>query len=200
MSVSHRMQKIRSGQSLTHQNHSTVKQIHRHLTPALAAGPVEAGEERPSTVFEAFQRKYNLDAGAPPWKRLFFDWIYLPFNRFCFFKLNLIPPDHLECGHCGRAKGKDGRLGWVEQQGAFSQQWRAEQEAAKYPFGGVEPVTFDTGEQDCTCKPRSIFPNSKARKRYEKNSHATVGVEVTALQKLANTIALSERCETSETT
>lgn len=195
MSVTHRIQKMRHPNQRTH-NQQTERLSH-HLQ-SQASGVVPA--RLPSKVFEAFQRKYNVDAGSPLWKRLFFHWVYLPFNRFSFFKLGLIPPDHLVCGHCGSAKDRGGRLGWLERQGVFSNQWRAEQEAEKYAFGGVEPLAFDTGEQDCTCKPRSIFPNSVARRRYEKNSHATVGVDVTALQKLANVLASSERGEPSETT
>lgn len=151
----------------------------------IAAGSAAAPVKLPSTVFEAFQRKYDVDANSPAWKRLFFRYVYLPFNRFCFFKLHLIPPDHL----------RNGELGWLERQGVFSERWRAEQEAEKYPFGGVEPLAFDTGEDDCTCAPRSIFPNSTARKRYQKHSHQEVGVEVTAMQRLKNALAQSERHE-----
>lgn len=201
MSASHRIDKIQKSLSLS-RNHATGNLTRRPQIQVSGVVPAAAGEkvERPSSVFETFQLKYNLDLGSPLWRRLFHRWVYLPFNRFCFLKLNLIPPDHLVCGNCGSVKSKTGKLGWLERQGVFSQQWRAEQEAARYPFGGVEPLAFDTGEQDWTCNPRSIFPNSVARKRYEKNSHATVGVDVTALQKLANTLALSERGKSSETT
>lgn len=136
-----------------------------------------------SVVYEAFQRKYDIDANSPLWKRLFFHRVYLPFNRFCFFRLNLIPPDHL----------RNGELGWLERQGVFSKKWQAEQEAAKYPFGGVEPLTFDTGESNSTCAPRSLFPNSSARRRYERHSQQTVNVDVTALRRLENVLAQSER-------
>lgn len=196
MSASHRIGKIQKSLNL---NPSHATEITSHRQQIQGSGVVPA--KLPSEVFETFQRKYDLDEGSPLWKRLFHRYVFLPFNWFCFFNLNLIIPDHLLCEHCGRiTRTGKGRLGWLERQGVFSQQWRAEQEAAKYPFGGVEPLAFDTGEQDCTCKPRSIFPNSVARRRYEKNSHATVGVDVTALQKLANTLALSDRAESSETT
>lgn len=136
-----------------------------------------------STVYEAFQRKYDIDGNSPVWKRLFFRYVYLPFNRFCFFRLHLIPADHV----------RNGELGWLERQGVFSEQWRAEQEAAKYRFGGVEPLSFDVGEDDCTCSPRSLFPNSVARRKYERNSQQTVRVDVGAMQRLKYTIEMSDR-------
>lgn len=139
-----------------------------------------------SLVYEAFQRKYDIDENSPRWKKLFFRYVFLPFNRFCFFRLQLISPDHT----------RNGELGWLERQGVFSEQWRAEQEAAKYRFGGVEPLAFDTGEDDCTCSPRSLFPNSSARRKYEKKSQQVVRVEVGAMQRLKNTLALSDRGET----
>lgn len=187
-SVTHRIQKMRHPNQLS-RNRSTVKAIHRLQIRGSEAAPAKAGQVADlSTVFEAFQRKYNLDAGTPLWKRVFFRWIYLPFNRFCFFKLRLIPPDHVVCRRCGDDKGRNGTLGWLERQGVFSQKWRAEQEAEKYAFGGVEPLAFDTGEQDCTCQPRSIFPNSTARWKYERGSQQTVSVEVGAMQRLKNVL------------
>jgi len=185
MSMSHRVQRIRS--------HSQARSLLTVIPiPESAVVPVRL----PSTVYEPFQRKYNVDARSPLWKRLFFRYVFLPFNRFCFFRLGLITPDHLLCGHCGKVTNeRKGTLGWMERQGIFSDQWRAEQEAAKYPFGGVEPLAFNTGEEDCTCRPRSLFPNSAARARYQKHSYATVGVEVTALQRLANVLAQSEHHE-----
>lgn len=155
----------------------------RAVTNVVVSGAVPA--KPPSVVYEAFQRKYDIDKHSPRWKRFFFRYVYLPFNRFCFFRLRLIPPDHLS----------NGELGWLERQGVFSERWRAEQEAEKYPFGGVEPITFDTGESDCTCAPRSIFPNSVARKKYQKHSREEVGVSAAAMQRLKNALAHSERYE-----
>lgn len=183
MSATSRITKIQNNRSRSPQ---TAKAIHRQQIQGSAAAPAKVGI--PNTVFEAFQRKYNLDAGSPLWKRWFFRWVYLPFNRFCFFKLRLIPPDHVVCGRCGDDKGKNGTLGWLERQGVFTQKWRAEQEAEKYAFGGVEPLAFETGEQDCTCQPRSIFPNSTARRKYERGSQQTVSVEVGAMQRLRNVL------------
>lgn len=109
--------------------------------------------------FESFQWKYDIDRGSPWWRKIFFWLVYLPFVRFAYFKMKIVPPDHVD---------ERGRLGWLERQGVWSEEWRALQDAEKYPFGGVERLSFNRAERAETCNPRSRFPNSEASERYER--------------------------------
>lgn len=50
--------------------------------------------ERPSPqekCFQVEQWKWGIDAGAPRWKRLFFNWVFLPFLGFSY-KLGIPTP------------------------------------------------------------------------------------------------------------
>lgn len=180
MSVSHRMTKMRSSQSLTSQVRSTVKRNHRPLIPESEAAPAADLEAvKLKECFESFQRKYDIDRSSPWWKKLFFWLVYMPFVRFAFFKLRIVPMDHID---------ESGRLGWIERQGVWAERWQAEQDAERYPFGGVERLSFNAAEDDCTCAPRSLFPNSTARERYERSANKTVSVKESSLERLSRKI------------
>jgi hypothetical protein len=176
MSTSHRIQKIRN-QSQAIPNRSTVKAIHRQRIPESGAVPAKAPEAVSlKECFESFQRKYDVDSNSPWWKKLFFWAIYMPFARFAYFKMRIVPMDHVN---------EKGQLGWIERQAVWSEQWQAEQDAERYPFGGVERLSFNASEDSCTCAPRSQFPNSRAKKRYERRAHKTVAVTESSMERLS---------------
>lgn len=134
------------------------------------------GQERlPSELFRVFQWKYKPDSCKPWWKRWYFHWIYLPFARFSYFKMDVVPFERLE---------PDGSLSWKEDEGYFYDRWRAEQEAAKYPFGGYNPVAINASEQDASCKPRCQFPQSKARGLYVKHGKRLVELDLAPVERL----------------
>ena len=126
--------------------------------------------------FESFQRKYDIDEDSPWWKKLFFWYVYMPFARFAFFRMRIVPMDHVN---------EKGQLGWLERGTVWSEEWAALQDAGRYPFGGVERLRFDTPEDAGTCAPRSQFPNSSAKDRYDRNAHRTVPVKETSLERLS---------------
>lgn len=146
--------------------------------------PVRSEAVRPKECFESFQRKYDVDASAPWWKRAFFWYVYMPFARFAFFKMRIVPMDHVN---------EKGELGWLERQAVWSEEWQALRDAERYPFGGVERLAFNESEQDCTCAPRSQFPNSKARQRYDREAHKTIPINESSLERLDRKIAETDQ-------
>ena len=142
------------------------------------------GQERlPSELFRVFQWKYKPDSCKPWWKRWYFHWVYLPFARFSYFKMDVVPFERLE---------PDGSLSWKEDEGYFYDRWRAEQEAAKYPFGGYNPVAVNATEQDTSCKPRCQFPQSKARGVYVRRGKRSIELEVTPVERLREVVAMAD--------
>ena len=136
----------------------------------------QTGQERPhSKLFRAFQWKYKPDSSKPWWKRAYFHWIYLPFARFSYFRMDVVPFERLE---------PDGSLSWKEDEGYFWDEWRAVQEAAKYPFGGYNEVAVEATEGADSCKPRCQFPQSKARGAYAKHGKRQVEVDVAPVERL----------------
>lgn len=93
--------------------------------------------------FQTFQWKYDIDAHSPSWKKLFFHLVYLPFIRFCLYKLGIAVPEAIVLPNANLPKGA---LLIKEWQGCFSQKWRAEQEAAKHLHGGWTEVAFEWSE------------------------------------------------------
>lgn len=177
MSMSRRVQKMRHQPQAY--SRSTVKPTRPLRTPVL--GVVREEAEMAEAVklkecFESFQRKYDIDRDSPWWKRLFFWFVYMPFVRFSFFKMGIVAMDHVD---------REGRLGWLERQGVWSEEWRALQDAERYPFGGVERLAFNSAEDACTCAPRSQFPNSTASTKYERLDAETVPIEQSKLERLS---------------
>lgn len=179
MSMAHRIQKIQSNQnSRTNPNRWTVRAIRRQAIPATEVAPAKAGRVEAVKLkecFESFQLKYDVDKDSPWWKKAFFWYVYMPFARFSYFKVGIVPMDHVN---------DKGELGWLERQTVWSERWQALQDAERYPFGGVERLPFNALEQDCTCPPLSEFPNSKARERYERSANKTVSVTESSLERL----------------
>lgn len=134
------------------------------------------GQARPpSRIYRAFQWKYNIDKSCPWWRKLYFHFIWLPFARFSYLRVGIVPFDRLE---------PDGSLSWKEDQGYFTSEWQAAQEAAKYPFGGYNEVAMNAAENAESCKPRVQFPNSAAKRAYLKRGRRQVELDVGPLERL----------------
>lgn len=177
---------MRSSQSLTRHSHLTVNQIRPQQIRDTAAAPAAEGKAavKLKECFESFQLKYDIDRDAPWWKKLFFWFVYMPFARFAYLKMRIVPMDHLRCAYCLGPVKEDSRFGWLERQTVWSERWQARQDAERYPFGGVERLPFNAQEDECTCAPQSEFPNSKARERYERSANKTVPVTESSLERL----------------
>lgn len=84
--------------------------------------------EQPNTetkdVYKVAQWKWNIDKGAPQWKRLFFTWIFLPFQSFAF-KLGIPTPKEVlvETDERGRVRRT---FRWWEDEGIFDNASQAE--------------------------------------------------------------------------
>ena len=128
-------------------------------------------------IYPAFQWKYRIDASEPWWRRWYFHLVWLPFARFSCLKVGMVPFERLE---------PDGSLSWKEEQGYFTEEWRAAQEAAKYPYGGYRSVALNACESPLTCHSRSLFPNSKAQKHYRRRNQ--IAVDVAPVERLQQAI------------
>ena len=137
-------------------------------------------------LWQAIQWKYNVDASSSWLKRFYFRWIFLNFNRFSYWAFDLLPPDR---------RDNEGRLWWTEWQGAFAEEWKAEQEAAKHPFGHVIKIPFDSSLPAETVVTEQRSPNSPPRvqKHYRRNGTPTMEVPRLDLAKLASKVAQSDR-------
>jgi hypothetical protein len=123
-----------------------------------------------------FQWKYDVDASSPWWKKLYFHAIFLPFLRFSWFVIGLVPPHRKE---------PDGSLSWKEDEGFYFNLDVAHHHAAKYPYGGISIVRVDASEPDETVTDRSYFPNSMARERYaQRLSRLTTEVDLPPVESL----------------
>jgi hypothetical protein len=159
--------------------------ILRHLPGATKAQVAELSEGRPSPLPKripcAFQRKYDIDAHSPRWKRFLFHWVYAPFVEFFFVHLNFVPWDKQE---------PDGSYSWLEVQGAYLDQWRAEQEAAKYPFGYTLELVLNEDQPAETVAVPQVHPHRPGV--YEQVGKQTVPVETSQINRLQKKIAESD--------
>ena len=113
----------------------------------------------PEEVCEVFQWKYNVD--GPWWRRWYFRCVYLPFARFSFHVVRIVPVERID---------PDGSLSWKEEQGVWLDCADAEREAAKYQFGGWRVVRFNAPESEGAIYGRSHFPNSDQWHEYERSA------------------------------
>jgi hypothetical protein len=142
-----------------HEPQPTWKMAER-TRPILASvvGP-ESRDELPLVCYSAYQWRYNVDESSSWVRRVFFRFVWLPFARFAYFKMGIIPFDRLE---------PDGSLSWKESQGTFLKEADAVREAAKYPYGGYDEITLDAPESARSVVGRSHFPASSAWLTYER--------------------------------
>jgi hypothetical protein len=134
-----------------------------HSIPASAKAQVRslAPPDDPLNVYPAFQWKYNVDENSPWWRKLFFRYVWLPFARFSYCKMKIVPFQRLE---------PDGSLSWKEHQGVFVREEDAQREAAKYAYGGYSRVYFNAPEMGKTITGRSSYPSSTANVEYEREA------------------------------
>lgn len=78
---------------------------------------MERPEPDTKDVYKVAQWKWGIDKGSPLWKRLFFDWIFLPFQDFAF-SLGIPTPKEVEVtsDEHGRVKRV---FRWWEDEGIF---------------------------------------------------------------------------------
>ena len=112
----------------------------------------------PLNVYKAFQWKYDVDEKSPWYRRVFFRYVWLPFARFAYCKMKIIPFQRLE---------PDGSLSWKEEQGVFVREEDAQREAGRHAFGGYSRIYFNAPEPGRTVVGRTAFPNSEAVEAYE---------------------------------
>jgi hypothetical protein len=156
---------------------------------------VQANKSNYYQLGRVFQWKYDIDAGSPWWKRLYFHLVYLPFLQFSWFVVGLVPPHRRE---------EDGSLSWKEDEGYYFNLDLACVKAAEYPQGGYSVVAVDASEPDETIADRSYFPNSRARNLYaQRLRRRTVDVDlppVESLQKvLEDTQSIVDRFRAART-
>lgn len=140
------------------------------------------GRQTPYKLFPAGQRKYDIDANSPWWKRVLFRRVYAPFVEFFFTRLNFVPWDRRDA---------DGSYSWLEWQGIYSQEWQAEQEAARYPFGLTLQVPFNESLPAESVHVPQKHPGA-SQGIYEQVGRQTVPIEVNALNRLQIKLAESD--------
>lgn len=132
-------------------------QVHQslRLTPA--------AEAKPRWIWRVVQWKYTVDATSKWLKRVYFYYVFLPFNEFSYRHFDLLPPN-----------GRDdtGRLCWTEDQGCVETEWEAEAEAMKYPYGHAVRVPLRARLPAETVHTAQYHPNStrEVRQMYEKKT------------------------------
>lgn len=188
MSTAHRIQRLQrnhprqfspqTAKAATRHQQIPATEVGRRVEEKVAAGEIKE-------CFESFQLKYDIDRSSPWWKKLYFWCLYLPFARFSFFKVGIVPMDHVRCVHCRTAAQENRQLGWLERQTVWAEEWEALRDAERYPFGGVQRLPFNIKEKEETCSPLSQFPNSKVRERYERYANKSVSVPESSLERLS---------------
>lgn len=130
--------------------------------------------------------KYNVDQSSHWFKKLYFHWVFLPFNRLSNDVFNLVPP----CARDG-----EGRLCWLEDQVVCAEEWQAAQEAAKYPFGQAVRVPEGFPLPADTVRTTQLSPNSpdSVQAMYKRNgAKPTVELPRLDLVQLAGKIAQTD--------
>ena len=126
-------------------------------------------------VYRVFQWKYTVDSNSPWWRKAYFHLVWLPFARFSYLRMGMVPFERLQ---------PDGSLSWKEDQGYFTEEWQAAQRASRYPYGGYNEVALNASESTASCKPRCQFPNSSAKGVYVKRGKRLVEMEMAPVERL----------------
>jgi hypothetical protein len=108
-------------------------------------------------VFKVSAWKWGIDDGSPLWRRLFFDWVFLPFLDFAF-KLGIPAPKEVlvESDKHGNIRRT---YRWFEDQGIFPDEHQAEAGClgerwgyTQLPYGRLMPP--DSAQYSGTIFPR----------------------------------------------
>lgn len=132
---------------------------------AIAEKSIVTEAEQPQVdykdVYKVAQWKWGLDAGTPLWKRLFFRWIFLPFQSFSF-QIGIPTPKEVvvESDERGRVRRT---FRWWEDEGIFEHPDQADagclEEHWGYtnlPYGRLMPS--QSGQYGVTIFPRKKNP------------------------------------------
>ncbi|HTG95790.1 MAG TPA: hypothetical protein VL866_24530 [Pyrinomonadaceae bacterium] len=126
----------------------------------------EPSIEQPRDVYKVSQWKWNLDGSAPRWRKLFFNWIFLPFLNFSF-SLGIPTPKEavIESDENGNTR-KTYR--WFEDEGIFEDADQADAGClaehwgyCRLPLGRLMPP--DSAQYSGTIFPRKKNPNRWAK-------------------------------------
>lgn len=169
------------------QSHSTQIQVLAADRPKKILRQAAAEIKPPRWIWRVVQWKYNVDASSKWLKRVYFHYVFLPFNRFSYWAFNLAPPN---------GRDETGYLCWTEDQGCVDTEWEAVQEAMRYRFGHAIRVPFRASLPCATVLTEQLHPNSPAevREMYaRKVASTTIPVEKLDLVRLAAKVASSDQ-------
>lgn len=155
------------GQPMTPSHLRPVIQIHL-ARDREGASLVAAELPRPALteVHHVSQRKYNIDSRSPWWKRAFFRFVYLPFNRFAFKYMHIPALDEVEIS------GRTMTFCWYEDEGVF-EDGDAADAACLGEFWRVKRMAFnrvyppETAQRNGHRYPRAKKPNRYLVPTYE---------------------------------
>lgn len=119
--------------------------------------------ERPiseeKVCFKVAQWKWNIDAGSPRWKQLFFNWVFLPFLSFSY-KLGIPTPTEriIESDEHGNTRVIHR---WFEDEGIFEHEDQADAGCLDEHWGYTElPYGRLYNPESCQAG-GTIFPRKK---------------------------------------
>ena len=110
-----------------------------------------AADTEPRWIWHVLQWKYDVDETSHWLTRLFFHYVFLPFNRWSHKHFKLLPFTGNE------------DLCWIEHQAAFDNEWEAEREATKYRFGHTLKLPLYASLPSETVTAQQTSPNSPKR-------------------------------------
>lgn len=125
-------------------------------------------QPRPETkdVYKVAQWKWGIDAGSPLWKRLFFKWIFLPFQSFSF-RIGIPTPKEVEV-----TSDEHGRVTrvfrWWEDEGIFDDPEKADAACLEEHWGYTNLPHGRLMHSRSGTYGVTIFPRKKDRKQSHK--------------------------------
>lgn len=123
---------------------------------------VEQPQPEARDVWKVAQWKWGIDAGSPWWKRLYFKYVFLPFQSFSF-RLGIPTPKEVEvtADEHGRVRRV---FRWWEDEGIFECEEQADAGCleqhwgyVRLPYGRLMPP--DSGQYAGTVFPRKRSPS-----------------------------------------
>lgn len=122
---------------------------------------------QPRDIFKVAQWKWGIDEGSPRWRRIFFDWVFLPFLSFSY-KLGVPTPTEriIESDSHGNTRITHR---WFEDEGSFDYEEQADAGCldehwgyTRLPHGRLMPP--GSGQYGGTIFPRKKNPRKWAKR------------------------------------
>lgn len=159
----------------------TLTQLRQTSTPIQAAGQQAVHLSHPhrpekaaKRIYSAYQYVYTISPQSPWWKRFLFKRVYCRFNEFFHDRLGFVAYTHEDAL---------GAKCWLERQGHFLDEWRAQQEAVKYPQGFVIDLPLDEALPAESFQPVQVHPHSNTA-MYDHVGRKTVPITQSSLKRL----------------